>query len=261
MSTFKSDKIDISLSTYENLYASIPTGCLVPIAGPVSLYSSPSVDNFINLGLLPCSGSQWSISTYQELYNIITVNGSVFPFGANTNGSGGAGSTHFVLPNMYTTKYFLSGTASNISVSNTVGHTHSHNVSTGLTANAAAWNHYHNFNSGSSEASMGAHNHNYPAGNASSAGNGGSVISKNSATGPVGSSTTHNHGSFNMNATVSTNQNAGTHIHSGNSASSSETSGGLHSHSTGTITSTPAFNSNSVAVYPSFVNMLYFIKS
>lgn len=258
MSTFKSDNIDIVLSTYQNLYASVPTGALVPIAGPVSLYSNSPL---INLGLLPLNGGQWSISIYQNLYNIITQNGSIFPFGANTNGSGSAGSTHFVLPDMYTTKYFLSGTSSNISVSNTVGHTHSHNVSTSLTANNTAWNHYHNFNSGSSEVSMNSHNHNYPAGNASSAGNGGSIISKNSATGPVGSSTSHNHGAFNMNATVSTNQNAGSHLHSGNSASSNETSGGSHSHGTGEITSTPVFNSNSVTVYPSSINILYFIKS
>ena len=261
MSTFKSDKIDIILDTYQNLYAGIPTGSLVPIAGPVSLYSAPSVQSYIDFGLLPCNGTQWSISTYQDLYNIITQNGSVFPFGANTNGSGGAGSTHFVLPDMYTTKYFLSGTASNISVSNTVGHTHSHSVATSLTANATAWNHYHNFSASSDSVGMNAHNHNYPAGNASSAGNGGSVVLKNDIAGPTASSTSHNHGSFNMNASASQNQNAGGHSHTGNSASSAETSGGSHSHGTATITSTPLFNSNSVTVYPSFVNMLYFIKS
>lgn len=261
MSTFKSDKIDIVLDTYQNLYAGIPTGALVPIAGPVSLYSAPSVQSYIDLGLLPCNGTQWSISTYQDLYNIITQNGSVFPFGANTNGSGVAGSTHFVLPNMYATKYFLSGTASNVSVSNTVGHTHTHTVATSLTANATAWNHYHNFSASSSAAPMGAHNHSYPAGNASTAGNGLSIISKNDASGPTASSTSHSHGALNMNASASENQNAGNHSHTGNSASSNETSGGSHSHVTGEITTAPTFNSNSVAVYPSFVNMLYFIKS
>jgi hypothetical protein len=260
MADFKSDKIDIILDTYQNLYAGIPTGALVPIAGPVSLYSAPSVQYYIDLGLLPCNGTQWSISTYQELYNIITQNGSVFPFGANTNGSGAAGSTHFILPNMYTTKYFLSGTASNISVSNTVGHSHTHTVTTNLSANNAAWNHYHNFSASSSAAPMGAHNHNYPAGNASTAGNGLSIISKADASGPTASSTSHSHGALNMNASASENQNAGNHSHTGNTATSSEVSGGSHSH-IGQITTTPTFNSNSVAVYPSFVNMLYFIKS
>lgn len=261
MSTFKSDKIDIVLDTYQNLYAGIPTGALVPMAGPISLYSAPSVQSYIDLGLLPCNGTQWSISTYQDLYNIITQNGSVFPFGANTNGSGVAGSTHFVLPNMYTTKYFLSGTASNISVSNAVGHTHTHTVATSLTANATAWNHYHNFSASSNAVAMNAHNHNYPAGNASSAGNGGSVVQKNDASGPTAASPTHSHGAFNMNASASQNQNAGNHSHAGNAQASNETSGGSHSHSSAEITTTAAFNSNSVTVYPSFINMLYFIKS
>ena len=260
MSKFKSDEVDILLDTYQNLYVDIPTGALVPIAGPVSLYSSPSVDLFIDLGLLPCSGSQWSISTYQNLYNIITQNGTVFPFGANTNGSGGAGSTHFLLPDMYATKYFLSGTASNISVSNSVGHTHTHTVTTNLSANNAAWNHYHNFSASSDSVSMNLHNHNYPAGNASSAGNGTLVVAKNDASGPTAASPSHSHGSFNMNASASSNQNAGTHSHGGNAASSGETSGGSHSH-TSQITSTPSFNSNSVTVYPPFQNILYFIKS
>jgi hypothetical protein len=260
MADFKSDKIDIILDTYQNLYAGIPTGALVPIAGPVSLYSAPSVQYYIDLGLLPCNGTQWSISTYQELYNIITQNGSVFPFGTNTNGSGAAGSTHFILPNMYTTKYFLSGTASNISVSNTVGHSHTHTVTTNLSANNAAWNHYHNFSASSNDVAMNSHNHNYPAGNASTAGNGGSIISKADASGPTASSTSHSHGALNMNASASENQNAGNHSHTGNTATSSEVSGGSHSH-IGQITTTPTFNSNSVAVYPSFVNMLYFIKS
>jgi hypothetical protein len=262
MSTFKSDKIDIILDTYQNLYAGIPTGALVPIAGPVSLYSAPSVQSFIDLGLLPCNGSQWSISTYLNLYTVITNNGSYFPFGANTNGSGSAGSTHFVLPNMYNTKYFLRGGAGGnpLSVSNTVGHTHPYNVGTGLSSNGAGWNHYHNFSGSSDAVAMNAHNHTYPAGNASTAGNGLSIISKADASGPTASSTSHSHGALNMNASASENQNAGNHSHTGNTATSTEVSGGSHSH-IGQITTTPTFNSNSVAVYPSFVNMLYFIKS
>jgi microcystin-dependent protein len=51
-------------------------------------------------GWLICDGTEKSITTYQTLYNILTATGSVFPYGANTNGSGGAGSTHFRLPNL-----------------------------------------------------------------------------------------------------------------------------------------------------------------
>lgn len=257
MANFKSDKIDIDLFSYSNLYANIPTGALVPIAGAVSSYTnSPLID----LGLLPCNGGEWSISTYQNLYNLITQNGTAFPFGANTNGSGAAGSTHFVLPNMLTTKYFLVGTASNISVANAVGHGHSGLSSlASLEANATAWNHYHDFSASSDNNSMNAHNHNYPSLNATSASNGNSVVSKNDATTPTAASPSHSHGSFNMNAGSSNNQNAGAHSHSGNTASSNATDLGSHTHSAnGTATYSTG---NSVAIYPSFQNFLYFIKA
>lgn len=51
-------------------------------------------------GWLLCVGTELSISTYQSLYNVLTATGTVFPYGANTNGSGSAGSTHFRLPNL-----------------------------------------------------------------------------------------------------------------------------------------------------------------
>lgn len=51
-------------------------------------------------GWLICDGTEKSITTYQALYNVLTATGTVFPYGANTNGSGGAGSTHFRLPNL-----------------------------------------------------------------------------------------------------------------------------------------------------------------
>jgi len=50
-------------------------------------------------GWLFCDGQEISISTYTNLYNSLTSNGTVFPYGANTNGAGGAGSTHFRIPN------------------------------------------------------------------------------------------------------------------------------------------------------------------
>lgn len=43
-------------------------------------------------------GQQVLISGDTSLYNAVTNNGSVFPYGANTNGAGAAGSTHFRLP-------------------------------------------------------------------------------------------------------------------------------------------------------------------
>jgi microcystin-dependent protein len=50
-------------------------------------------------GWLFCDGQEVLITTYQNLYNALTSNGFTFPYGANTNGSGGAGSTHFRIPN------------------------------------------------------------------------------------------------------------------------------------------------------------------
>jgi microcystin-dependent protein len=51
-------------------------------------------------GWFLCEGQEVSIATYTNLYNALTTTGTVFPYGANTNGSGGAGSTHFRLPNL-----------------------------------------------------------------------------------------------------------------------------------------------------------------
>ena len=49
-------------------------------------------------GWLLVDASEKPIATYTDLYNVLTNNGTVFPYGANTNGSGAAGSTHFRLP-------------------------------------------------------------------------------------------------------------------------------------------------------------------
>jgi microcystin-dependent protein len=51
-------------------------------------------------GWLFCDGQEVLITTYENLYNSLTSNGTVFPYGANTNGSGSAGSTHFRIPNL-----------------------------------------------------------------------------------------------------------------------------------------------------------------
>ena len=51
-------------------------------------------------GWLFCDGQEVLITTYQNLYNSLTSNGTTFPYGTNTNGSGGAGSTHFRIPNL-----------------------------------------------------------------------------------------------------------------------------------------------------------------
>jgi microcystin-dependent protein len=51
-------------------------------------------------GWLLCDGQELQITSYQNLYDTITSTGTVFPYGANTNGSGSAGSTHFRVPSL-----------------------------------------------------------------------------------------------------------------------------------------------------------------
>lgn len=68
---------------------------LLTPTGSISQYGGASAPT----GWLLCDGQELSIASYTALYNVLTTNGTVFPYGANTNGSGGAGSTHFRLPN------------------------------------------------------------------------------------------------------------------------------------------------------------------
>lgn len=58
----------------------------------------PTLATTASAGWLMMDNSQQPIATYTALYNLLTTDGTVFPYGANTNGSGAAGSTHFRLP-------------------------------------------------------------------------------------------------------------------------------------------------------------------
>lgn len=60
--------------------------------------SSASAKPAAQSGWYFIEGQQVLISGDTNLYNEITNNGTVFPYGANTNGAGAAGSTHFRLP-------------------------------------------------------------------------------------------------------------------------------------------------------------------
>ena len=74
------------------------SGNLVPLipSGVISQYGGATAPN----GWLFCTGQEVLISSYINLYNALTAGGTVFPYGANTNGSGGAGSTHFRIPDL-----------------------------------------------------------------------------------------------------------------------------------------------------------------
>ena len=89
---------------YDNYYWDSSTsawrasGNLIPLipSGIISQY----VGSIAPVGWLLCEGQELLITSYQNLYSILTANGTVFPYGTNTNGSGGAGSTHFRLPDL-----------------------------------------------------------------------------------------------------------------------------------------------------------------
>jgi microcystin-dependent protein len=80
---------EVNISGYINVP---PPGVIVQWAGAITS-GAP-------LGWLLANGAQVLISQYENLYNTLTNFGSTFPYGPNTNGSGGAGSTHFRLPNL-----------------------------------------------------------------------------------------------------------------------------------------------------------------
>lgn len=69
---------------FVNAVSPNPVGSLQAFAGA----SAPT-------GWLLCDGSQQAISTYPELYSVLGTT-----YGALTNGSGGAGSTHFRVPDL-----------------------------------------------------------------------------------------------------------------------------------------------------------------
>ena len=87
-----------------------PIGSVVMWCGTITNYPT---------GWAVCNGAELLIATYTTLYNVLTNNGTTFPFGANTNGSGGAGSTYFRMPNMV--DKFVAGAGSAYSVGATGG--------------------------------------------------------------------------------------------------------------------------------------------
>jgi microcystin-dependent protein len=158
-------------------------------------------------GWLFCDGQEVLITTYQNLYNTLTSNGTTFPYGANTNGSGGAGSTHFRIPNFKgkipvgkdssQTEFDVLGETGGVkSVTLTSAQSglpaHSHaNSLTGTTTFAANG---HTHGAGSISAAIGATNSNIAAiGYVAGGNSGGPGVSTYTITGGIGGSQTFNH--------------------------------------------------------------------
>jgi microcystin-dependent protein len=72
------------------------TWSTVTIPGEVKYFAMTTAPS----GFLKANGAELLIAAYTALYTALTNSGTVFPFGANTNGSGSAGSTHFRLPDL-----------------------------------------------------------------------------------------------------------------------------------------------------------------
>lgn len=210
------------------------------VPGIINQYAGVSLPS----GWLWCDGQELSISLYPDLYNAITNNGSVFPYGNNTDGSGGAGSTHFRVPNFKgkipvgtdsTQVPFdslgKSGGAinhtHNIDSTGSTGHNHTISGSSAATnTNNALGNHSHNVSTnGSNTGNSGNHGHGDTFGTAAN----GSNTNFGRTSGNVfltvaGSS--HSHG---VNGSVS---DGGDHSHSVNGQSGGTSDTDLtHSHS------------------------------
>jgi len=95
-------------------YLQVPN--ITPI-GSVVMWCG-TVNNFPT-GWAVCNGTELPIATYTALYNVLTNSGSSFPFGANTDGSGNPGDSHFRMPNMV--DRFIVGSGNAYSVGETGG--------------------------------------------------------------------------------------------------------------------------------------------
>ena len=114
-------------------------------------------------GWVLCEGQELQITSFQNLYNTITATGTVFPYGANTNGSGSIGTTHFRVPNLKgripvgrdsaQTEFDTlgeTGGAKTVTLDSTQMPVHSHANSLG-TATVAASSHNHSATGGGGE--------------------------------------------------------------------------------------------------------------
>lgn len=197
-------------------------------------------------GWLLCNGQEVPISSYQSLYNLITANATLFPYGANTNGSGGAGTSHFRLPDMTDKFSVISPSTGNAysSLTKTGGSdNHSHNFSATPSNTDSSFNyHTHNFDPGNfGNSTAGNHTHAVSlslGGDTNIAGNNAATSTRRAATGNTAAALmSHSH-------SASTNSSAaGDHSHEINvvAGGSNITNSDGHSHSI-------AYSSNAISV-------------
>jgi len=140
MASFESDDIDTATSSY----AFLPTGAIVTMAGPITLYDNSA---YTSVGLIPCDGRDLLQSSYPELFSVI---GSTYNSHRKDDGTTTAvpvGS--FRLPNFKYGKVILTQAFSLGTISYTNTHTHtaaSNTVTWNLNTNSDAAGHTHNVN-------------------------------------------------------------------------------------------------------------------
>jgi microcystin-dependent protein len=218
-------------------------------AGVISQFAGASAPS----GYFMCQGQQIQIAAYPTLYSVLTSGGTVFPYGANTNGSGGAGSTHFRLPDLRTrvpagkndsgtfqTLGATGGTESRqLEVANLPSHTHSFSATT-----SSDGQHTHTYSGTTS--TDGAHAHNIAIG--------GTVLAYGNGTSGFGSGLGVMFGGNNGFVAAS----AGSHNHS-----FSGTTSGVSTNHTHTVSGTTGGGSgtgNSFQVLQPYIVLNYIIK-
>lgn len=89
-----------SLDTINNAFQTLDARTGMPIG---SLIYYPK-NRAIPFGFLECNGSDTPILSYNDLYSVLTLDGTEIPFGQPT-----AGNAYFKIPNLSTTGTSLSG--------------------------------------------------------------------------------------------------------------------------------------------------------
>jgi microcystin-dependent protein len=82
----------VAASTTYLTQASASIAYIPQVSGMITQYAGTSLPN----GWLWCDGGDTQVSTHQNLYNALTSNGTVFPYGPNTNANG---VIYFKVPN------------------------------------------------------------------------------------------------------------------------------------------------------------------
>jgi microcystin-dependent protein len=155
----------MGISTFSQQTANTGISGIVP-AGVISQFAGSAAPD----GYLLCQGQQISISSHPKLYDVLGTT-----YGALTDGSGGAGSTHFRIPNLQgrvpvgrdlsQTEFDVLGEASGakthtLTTAEMPSHTHTQNVHNHSASSGSAGSHGHT----ASTSTSGSHTH----GNASS---------------------------------------------------------------------------------------------